>query len=203
MKNTALIIFLVLLVAASFYFLGRKNGSNTTKINVVQNVEMIKEIAELSALNVSGNTTLKITNAADDGGYWNKFKNYFVENTLQITLPYDAKFGVDMSRQKVTINTKDSNAIIYLPKCKLLSLQLRMDKLETMTQSGILAGASIADLVKAEKKLYTEALAGLQNNSKYIALAETHISVILSKYYEPLGLKVKCVFADAANQVQQ
>ncbi len=196
MKNSFIIIFLIILVAAAFYFLGKKNGSNTTKVDVVQNVELIKKIAELSALNVSGNTTLKITNALDDGGYWNKFKNYFVENTLQITLPYDAKYGVDMSNQKVIINTKDSTAIIYLPSCKLLSLQLRLDKLETMTQSGLLAGASVADLVKAEKKLYTEALTSLQNEQKYIKIAEEHISFILGKYYQPLGLKVKCVYGN-------
>jgi hypothetical protein len=195
-------IFMLILLAGAFYFLGRKSASNNNNVSVIQNVALIKEIAELSALSVSGTTTLKITNREEDNGYWNKFKNYFVENTLQITLPYDAKYGIDMSNQKVVIDTKAGTAKIYLSKSKLLSLQLRMDKLETMTQSGLLASASIADLVKAEKKLYSEALKQLENDPKYIKLAEEHITFILSKYYEPLGLKVNCVFGENVGTLQ-
>jgi hypothetical protein len=196
MKNNGLLIFLVLLVAAAFYFLGRKNGASNATVTMIENVEMIKQIAELSALDVAGNVNLKVSNKGDENGAWDKFKNYFAENTLQVNLPYDAKFGVDMSHQKMTINSKNGTATINLPHCKLMSLQLKMDKMETMTQTGLFASASMNDLVKAQKQLYTQALSQLENNAGHIKLAEEHIVTIMNNYYKPLGYKVNCIFED-------
>ncbi len=196
MKNTGLLIFLVLLVAGAFYFLGKKSGSNNATISMVENVEIIKQIAELSALDVAGNLNLKVSNKGEESGAWDKFKNYFAENTLQVNLPYNAKYGVDMSNQKLTIDTKALTATITLPHCKLMSLQVKMDKMETMTQTGLFASASMNDLVKAQKQLYTQALAKLENDPNYIKLAEQHIAEIINNYYKPLGYKVNCVFED-------
>lgn len=193
MKNSIAIV-LVLLIAIAFYFLGKKSGESSTKISLVENVEMIKQIAELGALDVTGNVRLKISNREDNDGTWSKFKNYFSENTLLVTLPYEAKFGVDMSNQKLDINTKAASVLITLPHCKLLSLQLKMDKMETMSQTGIFMNATMDDLVKAQKKLYAQALLNIENNPEYIKLAETHITEILTNYYKPLGYTVKCVF---------
>ena len=193
MKNSVVIVMLLLLVVA-FYFLGKKNGEENTKISLVENVEMIKQIAELGALDVTGNVKLKISNKEDNDGTWAKFKNYFSENTLLVTLPYQAKFGVDMSNQKMDIDTKAASVLITLPHSKLLSLQLKMDKMETMSQTGIFMNASMDDLVKAQKKLYAQALVNIENNKEYIKMAENHITEILTNYYKPLGYTVKCVF---------
>ena len=196
MQRTPVLLFLALLVAVAFYFLGKKNGASDTKISMVENVEMIKQIAELAALDVTGNIKLKISNKGDESGSWSKFKNYFSENTLLVTLPYEAKFGVDMSNQKMNIDTKASTASIYLPHCKLLSFQLKMDRMETMTQTGIFTSASMDDLVKAQKQLYTQALQKIEKDSAYISMAEKHIAEILTNYYKPLGYTVKCIFGE-------
>ena len=196
MKSNTIIIFLILLTATAFYFLGKKNGASDIKISMVENVEMIKQIAELAALNVTGSVKLKISNKGDENGSWSKFKNYFSENTLLVTLPYEAKFGVDLSNQKMNVNTKENTAIIYLPHCKLLSLQLKMDKMETMTQTGIFTSASMEDLVKAQKQLYTQALQNIEKDTAYISMAEKHIAEIMTNYYKPLVYNVKCVFEE-------
>jgi len=193
MKNSVSII-LVLLVAIAFYFLGKKSGASNTKISLVENVEMIKQIAELGALDVTGNVKLKISNKEDNDGTLAKFKNYFSENTLLVTLPYEAKFGVDMSNQKLNINTKASTVVITLPHCKLLSLQLKMDRMETMSQTGLFMSATMDDLVKAQKKLYAQALVNIEQNPQYIKMAEKHITEILTNYYKPLGYSVSCIF---------
>ena len=185
---------MVLLVALAFYFLGKKSGASNTKISMVENVEMIKQIAELGALDVTGNVKLKISNKEDNDGTLAKFKNYFSENTLLVTLPYEAKFGVDMSNQKLNINTKASTVVVTLPHCKLLSLQLKMDKMETMSQTGLFMSATMDDLVKAQKKLYAQALVNIEQNPQYIKMAEKHITEILSNYYKPLGYSVSCIF---------
>ena len=198
MKNS-IVIVLVLLIAFSFYFLGKKNGASNTKISLVENVEMIKQIAELAALDVTGNVKLKISNKEDIDGTWGKFKNYFTENTLLVTLPYEAKFGIDMSNQKMNIDTKAATVEIRLPHCKLLSLQLKMDRMETMSQTGIFTNASMDDLVNAQKKLYAQALLSIENNADYIKMAEKHIAEILSNYYKPLGFTVRCIFENTTS----
>ena len=198
MKNSVLII-LILLVVVAFYLLGKKNGASNTKISMVENVEMIKQIAELGALDVTGNVKLKISNKEDNDGTWAKFKNYFSENTLLVTLPYTAKFGVDMSNQKLNIDTKAGHVIITLPHSKLLSLQLKMDRMETMSQTGLFMSATMDDLVKAQKKLYAQALINIEQNPEYIKMAEKHITEILSNYYKPLGYTVSCKFENASS----
>jgi hypothetical protein len=196
MKNNVIIVFLILLVAGAFYFLGKKSGKANATVSLVENVEMIKQIAELSALDVSGNLNLKLSNRGDDNGVWEKFKNYFAENTLQISLPYDAKYGVDIGNQKMSVNTKAGIVTVTLPHCKLMSMQLRLDKMETMAQTGLFANASMSDLAKAQKQLYNEAMLKLENDAAYIKLAEEHINTIFTNYYKPLGYKVTCIFAN-------
>ncbi len=202
MRNNGVIIFLALLVAFAFYFLGKKNGSNQTKIDIVNNVAVIKEIAELGALSVSGSTNLKLTNKGDNDGLWAKFKNYFGENTLQLSIPFEAKYGVDVGNQKTKIDTKAGTVIIYLPKTKLLTLQLKLDKVEAISKTGVLYTVTIDEYIKAQKQLYEEALRVLEKNPNYQKLAEEHIKFILDKYYSPLDLKVQCVFGESPSNLE-
>lgn len=169
----------------------------------MQNVALIKEIAELGALEVSGFTKLKSSNLEPESGVISRLKNYFGENTLNISIPFDAKYGVDMSDQKLVINTKDSTAIIYLPDCKLLSLQLRLDKAEAMSKTGVFRNATIEEYLAAQKNLYENVNTTLQNNESYKKLARNHISFILQKYYAPLGYKVDCRFEGVKENAQQ
>ena len=199
MKGNTVVIFLILICSIAFYFLGKKNGVSDVKISIVENVEMIKQIAELGALDVTGNLKLKVSNKDDDNGTWSKFKNYFSENTLLVTVPYEAKFGVDMKNQKMNVDTKANTVSIYLPHCKLLSLQLKMDRMETMTQTGIFASATMSDLVKAQKQLYTQAIQNIQQDPSYISMAEKHISEIMTKYYKPIGYSVTCIYRESIN----
>ena len=196
MRSNFITIFLILMVATGFYFLGKKNGAGQTKTDVVQNVALIKEIAQLASLEVSGETKIKTTNRGNENGFFGKFKNYFTENTLQLSIPFEAKYGVDMSNQKISVDTKSGIATIYLPACKLMSLQLRLDKLESMSQTGLFNTVSLDDFVKAQKSLYMAVSGTLENNKPYLKLAEDNISNTLGKYYQPLGFKVKCVFGD-------
>jgi len=193
MKN-GIVILLVLLVAGAFYFLGKKNGEGQTKTDIVQNVALIKEIAELASLEVDGETSIKISNKGDSKGVWSNVKNYFSENTLQLALPYEAKYGVDMKNHQVTINAKDSIVTIVLPAAQLLSLQLRLDRLESMNKTGLFSSITMEEFVGAQKQLYAAASNALEGNQGYLKLAEDNIRNTLGKYYRPMGYKVVCVF---------
>lgn len=202
MKNSA-VIFLIVLVAGAFYFLGKKNGAAATKISIVQNTDMIRLIAELAALDVTGNVNLKISNKTEGAGTWTAFKNYFTENTLKVSIPFEAKYGVNLSNQKMNVNTKAAEVLVYLPHCKLMSLQLKMDSIETMSQTGIFMRSSADDLVSAQKLLYKESLQKLEKDSAYILLAEKHVSDVFNNYYKPLGYTVKCIFSERRDTLLQ
>ena len=191
------IIFLALLVAVGFYFLGKKNGSSQAKTDIIQNVSLVKEIAELAALQVNGTVNIKVSNKGENAGTWDRLKNYFTENTLQVSVPFEARYGVDLGNKKMNIDTKAGTVTLYLPAAKLLSMQLRLDKMQSMQQAGIFNTVTVEDLVKAQKQLYSTANASLASNTAYIKLAQDNITNTLNKYYAPLGYKVVCVFEEA------
>ena len=194
MKSTTIIIVLLLLLCGAMYFLGKKNGTTEIKATIINNQLMVQQIAELSALDVSGSTTAKLSNAGDNKSFWEGFKNYLAENTLQVTVPYHAKYGVDMSKGRVSINRNDTAVVLNFPPVKLLSFQLLLDKIEVMNQTGLFNRTTIADMRKAQQQMYLSTNAQLSNNEGYHTKAREHITSIFTQYYKPLGYKVICNF---------
>lgn len=197
MKNLSVVIVSIVAVAIAFYFLGKRNGAGQTKTDIVQNVAIVQEIAQLASLEVDGTTNIKVSNKGESSDLWNKLKNYLAENTLQVSVPYQAKYGVDMRNQKMNINTKAGTVTIHLPAVKMLSMQLRLDKMQSMQQTGIFSSISIDAFVKAQKDMYASVNATLENSPSYIKLAQDNIRNTLTKYYEPLGYKVNVVFGES------
>jgi len=195
--SNKVLVFILLILAFAFYFLG-KSCNNKTKTTLIQNTAIIKEIAELGSLSVSGTATIKESNKEDNTGMYAELKNIFIEKTLNLSIPFEAKYGVEMKNQAIHIDTKVKQVTIHLPPVKLLSFQLQLNNLEAIGKTGWLNAISLDDFVKVEKVLYNTQLTSLQNNGANKKLAEEHIRLLLQKYYEPLGLTVNCVFADKA-----
>ena len=181
-------------LASLFYYWGLQAGKKKVTSQVVQNIELVKEIAELASLEVRGTTKIRVSNAGENAGFWNKFKNYFVENTLSLSIPYVAKYGVDMQNQHVEIDSKKGTVTVYLPEAKLMSLQLKLDEVDAISKTGLLYSATIDEYIKAQKQLYASAHETLKDNTNHIELAENHIRFILEKYYSSMGLKLSLVF---------
>ena len=194
MKSTTIIIVLLLLLCGAMYFWGKKNGTTEIKATIINNQLMVQQIAELSALDVSGSTTAKLSNAGDNNSFWEGFKNYLAENTLQVTVPYHAKYGVDMSKGRVSIDRNDTAVVLNFPPVKLLSFQLLLDKIEVMNQTGLFNRTTIADMRKAQQQMYLSTNEQLSNNVGYHTKAREHITAIFTHYYKPLGYKVICNF---------
>ena len=194
MKSSTVIIILLVALCGAMYFLGRKNGATEIKATIINNQQLVQQIAELSALDVSGTTTAKLTNAGNNNSMWESFKNYLAENTLQVTVPYHAKFGVDMSKGKVAINQNDTAIILNFPPVKLLSFQLELDKMETMNQTGLFNHTTVGEMRQAQQQLYSQTNQQLTSNASYQEQARKHIQEIFIDYYKPLGYKVICNF---------
>ncbi|MFT3845509.1 MAG: DUF4230 domain-containing protein [Lacibacter sp.] len=190
MKHTFFTVLLIAILVAAAYFLGKHNGTASTATTFIQNIEMVKEIAELSSLEVTGTQKIILSNTDQENSYISKLKNYFFENTLEVVVPYKAKYGINMNDTVYNIKKINSDSVlIQLPGCKLQSFQLELDKLTTMNQAGLFTSASLEDLKNAQAVLYKKALGSLTNNSTLLQKAENNIKNILQKYYAQVGIK--------------
>lgn len=162
---------------------------------IAQNIAMARQIAGLAALQVNGNTTISIVNEVPDKGEWNQFKDFFTANNLQIVVPYLVTYGVAMGSGDIKITDKDSVLEINLPECKLLGMQLQLDRFDSMNTNGLFAKTSIGSLTLVQKQIYTETMNQLNNNQYLKLQAQDHIENIFKQYYKPLGYDVACKFA--------
>lgn len=197
MKNlTSKLLGLLLLAAMGIvaYTIGKHMGSKDTDTKLINNHSFVKNIIELAGLQVSGTTTFKSSNADTDGGFWAGIKNALTENTATLTVPYTAKYGVAMADSTLQISVKDSVVQLTLPATQLLSFELHMDRMETSTRKGLLVLEDDEYYQAFQKKLYADARTQLAANSSYLRQSQQRIEQILQQYYQPLGLRVRCVF---------
>lgn len=191
------IIVLVILIAATFsaYFVGKKSGE--TKITkIINNQSLIKEIAELSSLEINGTASIKNSNISNDGSIRDALKKFFSENSIEIEIPYTAKYGVNLDSQSVQIDQINENIMIILPQPQLLSFELQLNKLNKNIKSGVFATINNDDYLKVQTDLYEKTKQILLNESSYLEKAKEKINKIVSEYYAPLSSKVDIIFKD-------
>jgi len=195
-KVLRLLIALLILIALIFvgYELGRRFGKNEVRNELIENYSFVREIAELASLEVDGVSTFKATNLANDGSFTDAVKRFFAEKTVSLSVPYVAKYGVDLRDSNMHIERRDSFVIIHLPMPKLLSYELRLDRLDANSREGILY-ASKADLYMTyQQRLYSEGRKQLEHNAVYLKQTEEGIAKLLEQYFGVTGLRVRCIF---------
>lgn len=197
-----LILALVIIVGILAYLLGRK-ANVPTKETFISNTTFVKHIAELSSLEVQGTATLNRTNLQNDGSFSDAMRRMFLENTVHLTVPYIAKYGVNLQEQNISINEKDSLVTIILPQPKLLSYELRLDKADANTKKGLLQSSSDQEYSDVDKSLYTKTRQQMENNPTYIKQSQDKISQILREYYVPFHYKVNVIFDQNLNTSNQ
>jgi len=193
MRSLPLILILVVIIALLAYFLGRKSG-NVTVQQIVSNEVIVRKIAEFASLEVQGNASIRSSNLAKDGSFSDQMKKLFMENTITISVPYVAKYGVNLSEQKIRISEENKKATIYLPVPKLLSYELRLDRSNFTSAEGLFYSQSHEDFQRVEKNLYTATRASMENNSMHLENAKQKIMQVLHQYYQPTGFKVTVIF---------
>lgn len=187
-----LIVIIALVLAG--YTLGRKMGADNVKSELIENYSFVRQIAELASLEVNGVTIFKSTNLANDGSVSDRLKKIFTEQTVHLSIPYTAKYGVNLKDSALKMTKHDSVLIIELPPVQLLSFELRIDKLDASNRAGLLASTSPELYTDFQKKLYAESRAQLAQNATYLAQTETGISNLLKEYFKVTGLQIICRF---------
>lgn len=202
-KGCVMITLLLLCVAIGVlaYFIGR-NTQPEGYNSLIFNTAFIKDIAELATLETQGSASIRSTNITDDGSFSDALKKLFNERTVNISVPYIAKYGVNLGKQSVKIEKKDSVVTIILPQPQLLSYELKMDGLNIFSRTGILQSIDEQGFIRLEQKLYAQSRAQLEKNDTYKNIAKEKVQKVLDSYYAPMNLRVTLVFDDSkANKV--
>ncbi|GAB3421071.1 DUF4230 domain-containing protein [Niabella aquatica] len=189
------IFLLVIIIALLAYFLGRKSASKTVD-NMIMNEVLIKQIAELSALEVQGNASIKSSNIANDGSITDHFKKLFLERTFNISIPYIAKYGINLDQQHINIEEKSKQVYIVLPDPELLSYELRMDRINGVSRKGLFETNDEQAYSRLIQKLYAQSKAQLEGNTSYRQRSKEKIRKIIQDYYAPLNYKVEITFTN-------
>ncbi len=195
-KILRLLITLLILLALVYggYELGRRIGRNDVRSELIENYSFVREIAELASVEVDGVSTFKATNLANDGSFSDAVKRFFAEKSVSLSVPYVAKYGVDLRDSNMRIERKDSLVLVHLPAPKLLSYELRLDRLESSSREGILY-ASKADLYMSyQQQLYADGRRQLEHNAIYLRQTEEGIAKLLGQYFSAAGLRARCIF---------
>jgi hypothetical protein len=195
MKLRHLLVILVLIAGIGFaaYYIGKQKG--TTQITqIATNEVLIKQIAELSSLEVQGNASITESNVSNDGSWSGALRKLFVENTIQISIPYIAKYGVRTDSNDLRIVQEEDIIHIYLPEPQLLSFEMRLDKASNSSKLGWMQSESNAAYNQVQKKLYEQTRRQMEQSSKNTEQAKAKIIAILKQYYQPMQKKVEVTF---------
>lgn len=199
MKKLIVWVVLVLTVVIVFW-LGQRVGSRTVNEQILSNSVIVREIAELASLEVQGNAAIKRSNLTNDGGWADNLRKVFAENTVWITVPYTAKFGIDVNENNFKVYVDKEEVLVSLPAPELLSYELRLDQMETAAKKGWLMFSDDETYTDVQKKLYATSRDQMEKNNTYREQSKEKIRKIIAQYYAPFKLTVKLKFGDEAPQ---
>ncbi len=187
--NKGNLIWAILIVGLlAGFFLGKWRGKSEARDIYIDNPEMIKEIAELSVLEVDGVTKLTESNTAIQKSFWNDLGDFFGERTVSLEVPYTAKYGTNLAKSDIKVTRKDKKNIdVKLEKPALQSIEMRLDRIEQFSKNGVFVFQKDDRLKMPLQKLYTETKKKLTGNTANIKLAQEKVEKSLNKFFEPLG----------------
>lgn len=194
----------IVLFIIGIFMLGRCTGNRSTvNESAVSNVLMIREIAELASLEVTGTASFKKSNIDNSGDWTDNLAKVFTENTVWVSVPYTAKYGVETDSTNVSISVAGKIVTVKLPLPKLLSYELQLNKMETSSRKGWFTFSDDETYTEVQKKLYETNRSQLEDNVMHQKQSMDKIIAILRNYYTPLGYELKVEFTDNHTRLQK
>lgn len=200
MKKIVQWIVVILLIVFIFW-LGQWFGSKKVNQSILSNSLIVREIAELASLEVQGNASIKRSNVENNGDWTDNLKKVFAENTIWVTVPYTAKYGVNIDDKNFTVTLNEKRVVVQLPAPALLSYELRLNQMETANKKGWLMFSDDETYTDVQKKLYETSREQLKQNNIYLEQSKEKIRQIIGNYYKPLGYEVEVKFGNEAGKV--
>ena len=196
---------LIVVVAACIiaYTIGRKKGEADSETAIIQNVAFVRDVAELASVEVSGTTTYKSTNTPEDAtGIGAALRRALIQKSVSLTAPYVAKYGVDLDERNFKILRVDSVIEVRMPHARLLSFELRLDRLETAASKGLLLFEDDDFYTAFERKMYAQSRAQAEVSAIYLRRAEERVCGLMGRYFGAVGLRVRCVFLKTKSTIK-
>jgi hypothetical protein len=181
------------------FFIGKHFAEKEMQTNLINNITTVKQIAELASLEVNGTQEITLTNEQKNNDIFSAISNTLFQNTLQVRVPYTAKYGVNLNGMLVEVKSTDSLVHIYLPQAQLLSYELHLQQMQTQSKAGWLVTENYAFLQKTQGMLYTKSKTELSKNQQHILAAQQNIATTLTNYFKPFNLKVAIHFQPVQN----
>ncbi|MBW8683691.1 DUF4230 domain-containing protein [Chitinophaga rhizophila] len=187
-------------IAILLFWLGKQFGSKSVNQSILSNSQIVREIAELASLEVQGNASIKRSNVTDDGEWTTNLKKAFMENTIWVSIPYLAKYGINADEKNFKVTVSDNKITVNIPQPKLLSYELKVDKMETSNRKGWLLFQNDETYTDVQKKLYQTSREQLENNQLYINQSKEKLTKIIRQYYQPFlhDHEVEVVFGSSS-----
>lgn len=194
------LVFLCLFIAALFlgFQAGKFFTSRNNNTELIQNYSFLRDIAELASLEVTGTTTITSSNVNNDGSFTDEMKRLFVEQTVRVSAPYTAKYGVDLQDSSLHIERNDSVLKIYLPPPKLLSYEINLNRMEASNRKGWFRLSNDETYNAFQKKMYAQSRGQLEKNEVFLKRSQDKVCNIIQKYFAPLNIRTICVFEVSA-----
>src|SRR5689334_3638152 len=196
-----LIIWLVLVLTLVLVFwLGQRSGARIVNDKTLANSLIVRQIAELASLEVQGTATIKRSNLANDGSWTDNMRKMFAESTIWVTVPYTAKFGVNVDDKNFTVAVGEKEVLVALPATQLLSYEMRLDQMETANKKGWFMFSDDETYTDVQKKLYTTSRQDVEQNKFYLEQSQEKIRKTIAQYYAPFNLTVNVRFGKEGYQ---
>jgi hypothetical protein len=189
-----LLWLIIILAFVGIFFIGKQFGGKTVSQQVLSNSYIVREIAELASLEVQGNASIKRSNVEGDGSWSDNMKKAFMENTIWVNVPYTAKYGVNIDEKNFEVDVSEKKVTVHLPAPKLLSYELRIDRMETSNRKGLLIGSNDDTYTDVQKKLYQTSREQMEINGADLQQSKDKIKSIIARYYTPLHYEVQVKF---------
>lgn len=200
MRNLLLLLIMVITLFAG-YQAGKLMTEQNNKPQLIENYAFVRNIAELASIEVTGTTSLNSTNLTNDGTFTDEFKRIFLQNTVRLSAPYTAKYGVNLGDSTLRIVHSDSVLKIYLPQPRLLSYEIHLDKLEASNQKGWFRFQRDEAYTAFQKKMYAEARAQLEKNEVFLTQSRDRICSIIQQYFAPRHVRTICIYETSILQL--
>ena len=190
--------FILFFLVLAALFIGYQTGSFFTNRNnstqLIENYSFLRDIAELASLEVNGTTTLTSSNVNNDGSISDEMRRMFIEQTVRISAPYTAKYGVDLNDSSLRVERTDSLLKIYLPPAKLLSYEVYLNRMEASNRKGWFRFANDETYNVFQKKMYSQSRSQLEKNEVFLKRSQEKVCNVIQKYFAPLHMQTICVF---------
>jgi len=189
-----LVVLIILAVGAGSFFY----GVNKVRDGLVANYPTIKNLVNGATTEFDSTVSITLTKA-DDEVLFNYLKGDSKSDTVQFSIPYYARYAVDLSFRNFRVFKNDEGAVeAWLPACMLRYCELKFDGFVVNEKSGasLLKNDNASDV---RKKLYEYLIPVIEKDKASQKAAKQTITKALMFYFMPYKLDLK-VYIDLVEQ---